>query len=178
MSLRFTDTRKWDDAWFESLSQTHKLIHQYLCDKCDVAGVWGINLRDLAFKTRATEDEWTTFLAIAGSERIWIMPGEKYLWLLKFIPFQYPRGLTTNNRVAPAIAKSLAKIHANVEVLPSPYQAPLIFLIENTNGGAYKPLPRPLVAPQDKDTEPDKDTDKDKEGVAERKTRKNSGGKT
>lgn len=38
MALRFTDTNKWNDAWFSQLKPLEKLLWNYLCDNCDIAG--------------------------------------------------------------------------------------------------------------------------------------------
>ena len=39
MSLRFTNTEKWDDAWFFSLKPLQKLLFNYMCDNCNIAGL-------------------------------------------------------------------------------------------------------------------------------------------
>ena len=44
MAYRFTDTNKWHDAWFSSLKPLEKLLFNYLCDNCDIAGFIEINL--------------------------------------------------------------------------------------------------------------------------------------
>jgi len=38
MAKRFTDTNKWRDKWFRSLSPTEKVLFLYLTDNCDNAG--------------------------------------------------------------------------------------------------------------------------------------------
>lgn len=38
MAYRFTDTGKWRDKWFIGLSVESKLLFNYLCDCCDIAG--------------------------------------------------------------------------------------------------------------------------------------------
>lgn len=38
MAYRFTNTDKWNDAWFSNLKPTEKLLFNYLCDNCDCAG--------------------------------------------------------------------------------------------------------------------------------------------
>ena len=44
---RFTATEKWSDPWFRKLEPKYKLLWLYLCDTCDNAGMWKIDL-DLA----------------------------------------------------------------------------------------------------------------------------------
>lgn len=40
MSKRFTDTEKWKDDWFFSLTANEKLLWFYILDNCDHAGIW------------------------------------------------------------------------------------------------------------------------------------------
>ncbi|HUX56240.1 MAG TPA: hypothetical protein VMV77_04655 [Bacteroidales bacterium] len=51
MSLRYTNTEKWNDSWFASLKPLEKLLFIFLCDNCNIAGfieinikIWAINL--------------------------------------------------------------------------------------------------------------------------------------
>ena len=45
MSYRFTDTDKWQDGWFVNLKPAEKLLFNYLCDNCDIAGFIEINIK-------------------------------------------------------------------------------------------------------------------------------------
>ena len=47
MSKRFTDTALWEEAWFLELSSKYKLFWVFIKDRCDGAGVWPINERNL-----------------------------------------------------------------------------------------------------------------------------------
>lgn len=38
MAYRYSNTDKWKDAWFVSLKPLEKLLFNYLCDNCDIAG--------------------------------------------------------------------------------------------------------------------------------------------
>ncbi len=49
MASRFTETEKWNDAWFSGLKPLSKLLFLYLCDQCDVAGFLEINIRKICF---------------------------------------------------------------------------------------------------------------------------------
>lgn len=40
---RFTATEKWEKPWYQELPPHLKCLWQYMCDKCDAAGVWEPN---------------------------------------------------------------------------------------------------------------------------------------
>ena len=85
MSKRFTITEKWEDTWFSGLNPIEKLVWNYLCDKCDLAGFWEINVKLAAFQIGITK---TRFLgALQGVGRGYIT-NDKYLWLRRFIEHQ------------------------------------------------------------------------------------------
>lgn len=53
MAYRYTDTDKWGDAWYSELKPLEKLLFNYLCDNCDIAGFieilikrWAIEIGD------------------------------------------------------------------------------------------------------------------------------------
>lgn len=45
MAYRFTNTDKWGDAWFSELRPIEKLLFNYLCDNCDIAGFIEVTLK-------------------------------------------------------------------------------------------------------------------------------------
>src|SRR5689334_10286721 len=45
MSKRFTETAKWADPWFRKLKLKHKALWIFLCDNCDLAGIWKADLQ-------------------------------------------------------------------------------------------------------------------------------------
>jgi len=51
MAYRFTNTDKWDDSWFSNLKPSEKLLFNYLCDNCDIAGFIEINIKRWASDT-------------------------------------------------------------------------------------------------------------------------------
>ena len=51
MSYRVTDTDKWNDTWFNTLTPNGKLLFFFLVENCDNAGVYEINKRFLLFYT-------------------------------------------------------------------------------------------------------------------------------
>lgn len=48
MAYRFTNTDKWGDAWFSELRPIEKLLFNYLCDNCDIAGFIEITIKKWA----------------------------------------------------------------------------------------------------------------------------------
>ena len=49
MAKRLHDTEIWHKEWYCNLSQTHKLLVQYLFDNCDCAGVFEANYKIMQF---------------------------------------------------------------------------------------------------------------------------------
>jgi len=49
MANRITDTNKWTKPWFRSLSPKHKLLWVFMCDNCDCAGVYHVDVDLLNF---------------------------------------------------------------------------------------------------------------------------------
>lgn len=84
---RFTETTKWDDPWFRRLAPLHKNLWQYICDKCDPAGVIEFDPETASF---FIGDKIVFKDLEAFGERLESLPGGK--WRLKrFIEFQYGR---------------------------------------------------------------------------------------
>lgn len=46
---RFTDTLKWQNPWFRSLSTKHKILFIYILDACDNAGVLHLDFELINF---------------------------------------------------------------------------------------------------------------------------------
>lgn len=134
MAKRFTDTSKWDKGKYSSLSLEMKLVWIYLCDKCDHAGVWDINMPLLSFQV-GSNISLEDLLNGLGS---WVEKHDDKLLLKDFVDFQYGK-LNPDNRVHQSVLNRIEKL-APSKVLTSPFQ------------GA-----------KDKDKEKDKDLDKEKE---------------
>ena len=83
---RFTETSKWDDPWFRKLSLKHKVFWQYLCDKCDNAGVWKIDFELASFQVGETVSDEDLKYLNNGKERVIVE--NKRVIVVEFIPFQ------------------------------------------------------------------------------------------
>lgn len=93
MSKRFTDTDKWSRPWFRSLPMEYKLFWLYICDSCNVAGVWYVDL-DLASFVVGFKLDITRAKALFDKQ-ITEMEGR---WFIKdFMDFQYGNLRPNNN---------------------------------------------------------------------------------
>lgn len=145
MKKRFTDCDKWDDPWYQDLPPDYKALWDYICAKCDNAGVWKVNLglANYLIKPIAviTEQSALDFFNL-DKERIQVI--RKHYWhIIGFVEFQY--GPKLSDKSAP---------HRQV-----------LSLIEshglNEKVGYFKPTCR------HKDKDIDKDKDKEIGGVGE-----------
>jgi len=158
MSHKFTDGDKWEDDWFAELSQLHKLIFLYLCDRCDCAGFWKISLRHLQYHVGAGPEDWKAFIASAGEKRIQFI-NDELIWLVKYIPFQQCRGFTPENNVVKGIARRVEHHRPPLELLPRHYRLVLEGMISENHNLPKAPT-KTLEAPT-KTLEGVKDKDKD-----------------
>ena len=105
MAKRFTDTNKWDQSWFRKLTPTFKCVWAYLCDKCDHAGVWEIDLETMShfINDAVSVDQLKTSFA----DKIRFISDDKIL-IQAFIDFQYGT-LNPENRVHKSVILRLEK---------------------------------------------------------------------
>ena len=83
---RFTASEKWQDEWFQELKPTLKLFWVYVCDQCDAAGVWKVNIRLASFQIGEPLDSAEIITAFEGRiEDI----GKGRWWIVQFVSFQY-----------------------------------------------------------------------------------------
>ena len=59
MAKRFTDTDKWKKSWFRKLPPRLKCAWFFICDSCDHAGVFSLDMDSLVFHVgeEISEDE-------------------------------------------------------------------------------------------------------------------------
>lgn len=103
MAKRFTDTEKWRDEWWGSLSNDYRIIWLYLVDSCSIAGIWKKDFRGLNFNcnTNISEKE---FMDIYGSR---VIDRDNFFFIPKFVRFQCPKGLLSNKPAVLSIVKEL-----------------------------------------------------------------------
>jgi uncharacterized phage protein (TIGR02220 family) len=83
VAKRFTDSNKWSDPWFCSLSKDDKLFWTYLLDNCDHAGIWKVNIPLLEFYIPEYKVNMDVF-----KDRIVILDGGGHWFIEKFVLFQ------------------------------------------------------------------------------------------
>jgi len=86
MSKRFTDSKKWRNEWFRTLSTQAKLAWVYLCDECESHGIFKMDFGLAKFQTglpitKANLIKWL-------KDKIFFLDEETVV-LLKFYSFQY-----------------------------------------------------------------------------------------
>ena len=87
MPKRFTVTEKWDDVWFTGLTISQKVLWLYICDRCDCAGFWEINLALAAFQSGIPPEKIQG--AFEGLIRGYhVSTDERYVWLRNFVKHQ------------------------------------------------------------------------------------------
>lgn len=137
MSKRFTDTGKWEDPWFRGLPVKFKAIWNFLCERCDAAGVWKV---DPALATFLVGVDFVAREVLEamnyGKVRIIELSHEKW-YLPDFVGFQYGD--------------------------LSPSCRPHRFVLALMDRHQIKGYQKGLDTLKDKDKDKDQDKDKDKE---------------
>lgn len=140
MAKRFTDTEKWRDEWWGSLSNDYRMIWLYLVDSCSIAGIWKKDFRGLNFNCN-TKIEEKEFLEVFGSR---IIDRGNFVFIPKFLRFQCPKGLNSNK---PAIISIIKELQLNN----------LIEIVHQSLGNDFL-----IIKDKDKGTDKGKGKDKDK----------------
>jgi len=141
MAKRFTDTEKWKKPFIRGLQGPYKLLWLYICDDCDHAGIWQVDL-DVAQIRIGEQLDYYKAIEYFGDKVIIFDNGNKW-FIPSFIEFQYPSGLNPENRA-----------HNSILILLEKYK---LLISEN------KPLTRPLQGCKDMDKDMDMDMEKDKD---------------
>ncbi len=105
MAKRFTDTGKWDKAWFRKLPPEMKCVWLFLCDRCDHAGLWEIDDEALEFYVGA-DTSLDEILKVFGDKVCRV--GTNKLAVTGFVDFQYGE-LNPESRVHKSVLLKLEK---------------------------------------------------------------------
>lgn len=102
---RFTETEKWDDAWFAALSLRDKLLFQWLCDKCGRSGIIEPNWKLASFHLDGPVSEKDLSPAFTGKV---VKLDDKKFFIVNFIKIQYPK-LSRNCRFHDGIFEDIER---------------------------------------------------------------------
>ena len=102
MAKRLTDTDKWKDEWYLSLSNDYKIIWQWLLDNCSHSGFCkpSVLFMNMLCKVNITEED------VIGSMDGRVLKVNKQWFIPKFIKFQYPT-LISNKPVIVSVVKDI-----------------------------------------------------------------------
>lgn len=110
--IRFSETLKWDDIWFRSLSGYHKLAFIYIIERCDNAGFWEVDLDAMQFHTKLSAQHCEG--AIKALER-GLKGASGWVWVRNFLRHQKNFPLKSDN---PAHRQIIGIIERQVKRFP------------------------------------------------------------
>jgi hypothetical protein len=153
MSKRFTDTEKWKDDWFLSLSNDEKVAWFWLLDNCNHAGICkpSICLLNFMCRTKYTEDELIKIMdgRLIKFEGFWFIP--------KFLKFQYGTLVSKMPAVKSVVkelkSKKLLDFSKDFVEVPSINESDES---DNSSLTVTEPLPKSSLTLKDKDKDKDK----------------------
>ena len=112
--MRFTDEKKWSDKWFRALPPCHKIVWIYICDNCDIAGFYEVDIESISFHTKLNEEDSQG--AIKGLMRGYLGAKDSDLiWLKNFLKHQNNNILNSANNCHKGIIK---RIQLNLSLFP------------------------------------------------------------
>ena len=85
MAKRFTDSEKWKDDWYISLSNDNKIIWQWLLDNCSHSGLCKRSISLLNIMCRVNIKEYELIDSMCGR----VIIHRDFWFIPKFIKFQY-----------------------------------------------------------------------------------------
>jgi hypothetical protein len=97
MAYRYTNTDKWNDAWFAGLRPIQKLLFIYLCDNCDIAGFIEANIKRWALDIGYTVKDIEGALKGLSRSIVEAKTGDCF-YIRNFIKHQKNLPLNENNK--------------------------------------------------------------------------------
>ncbi len=95
MTIRFTLAEKWQDKWFRELNPVEKLLFLYMCDNCNIAGIWEVDLEQVAFSIGQAAEPIID--AFEGLTRGYESLDGTHIWLKNFLKHQRNLPLNPSN---------------------------------------------------------------------------------
>lgn len=142
MAKRLTDTGKWSKKWFRGLPAAYKLFWLYLCDVCDHAGTWEVDMETARLQAGGDIDEEKALELFGHRVRV-IDDGHRW-WIVGFVKFHYANAkgeVSTGNKMYAAVLKTFEKYGLSVDNKGDgiPHQSPI-------DGGIYKYKDKNIVS--------------------------------
>ena len=108
MAKRFVDTSLFKRDWFQELPLVYKLFWYYICNECDNAGFWNVNLKMASYILNGVELDGDQILKVFNGK---IIKTDDDKWFIpKFIYFQQNgKELNHNNMAHRQIIKLLER---------------------------------------------------------------------
>ena len=107
MAKRFTDTEKWKKPFIRGLQGAYKLLWLYICDDCDHAGIWQVDIEVAQIRIGEKIDSKEAIKSF--DEKIIIFDKGNKWFIPSFLEFQYPSGLNPDNRAHNSVIILLEK---------------------------------------------------------------------
>ena len=115
MGYRWTDTDKWDDKWFRTLSPNAKILFSLLCDKCNRVGVYEIDKPYMMFAIGLGEEELKEAVVMVRKAYVKSKDG-KFIFLKNFLKNQRKLPLNNSNNEHKPIIAMLEKYSENEDL--------------------------------------------------------------
>jgi hypothetical protein len=112
MAKRFTDTEKWKKPFIRGLQGAYKLLWLYICDDCDHAGIWQVDIEVAAIRIGEKIDLKEAIKSF--DEKIIIIDKGNKWFIPSFLEFQYPSGLNSDNRAHNSVIILLEKYNLRI----------------------------------------------------------------
>lgn len=104
MAYRFTNTDKWADSWYSNLKPNEKLLFNYICDNCDIAGFIEVNYKRWAIDIGLTIKE-IEISCIGLSHGFIFSNNSDCIYVRNFLKHQKNLPLNENNKAHQGILK-------------------------------------------------------------------------
>lgn len=112
MPYRFTDTEKWKDDWYLSLSNEDRMVYQWLSDNCNHAGIIKKEFTMMNFCCRTNYGTKELLDVFKGK----ILDCGNFLFLTSYLKNQYPKGLKSDKPSVKSTRLLLLKASENVTI--------------------------------------------------------------
>lgn len=129
---RITDTNKWQDEWFLSLSPYGKLVFMFLCDNCNDAGFYSLSSKFM-MKQLKIPNEDVVEATREISEKIIFNHKRKKIWIINFLFYQKQLPLDISNQNHKKIKLMLEK---NLDEFDD--NGDMMFILDNVEEGKKK----------------------------------------